>query len=76
MPISKLCAEIIKRDTKETFLDAILNIWRQWYNNRDDINLMNITRENKFTSYMLFATELFCQIKRSEVLFKRRFEET
>lgn len=71
LPISRLCITIIAKETKETFLEALLNTCRQWYQERDKvlgpiINLKNPARP-RFTAFMAFLTEMFCQLKRRQL---------
>jgi len=37
LPISRLCLNIIAREQKETFLEALLNTCRQWYQEREKV---------------------------------------
>ena len=38
LPISRLCLNIIAKEQKETFLEALLNTCRQWYQEREKVN--------------------------------------
>lgn len=38
LPISRLCISIVAKERKETFLEALLNTCRQWYQERDKVN--------------------------------------
>lgn len=71
LPISRLCISIISKEKKETFLEALLNTCRQWYQERDKVlgaatNSKNPARP-RFTSFMSFLTEMFCQLKRRQL---------
>uniref|UniRef100_A0A182NB79 MIF4G domain-containing protein n=1 Tax=Anopheles dirus TaxID=7168 RepID=A0A182NB79_9DIPT len=71
LPISRLCISIIAKEKKETFLEALLNTCRQWYQERDKVlgampNSKNPSRP-RFTSFMAFLTEMFCQLKRRQL---------
>ncbi|XP_053692952.1 uncharacterized protein LOC128741280 isoform X2 [Sabethes cyaneus] len=71
LPISRLCITIISKETKETFLEALLNTCRQWYQERDKVlgpilNIKNPARP-RFTAFMAFLTEMFCQLKRRQL---------
>ncbi|XP_058120965.1 uncharacterized protein LOC131262891 [Anopheles coustani] len=71
LPISRLCISIIAKEKKETFLEALLNTCRQWYQERDKVlgilqNAKNPSRP-RFTSFMAFLTEMFCQLKRRQL---------
>ena len=37
LPISRLCLNIIGKEQKETFLEALLNTCRQWYQEREKV---------------------------------------
>lgn len=37
LPISRLCLNIIAKEQKETFLEALLNTCRQWYQEREKV---------------------------------------
>jgi MIF4G domain len=71
LPISRLCISIISKEQKETFLEAMLNTCRQWYQERDKVlgampNSKNPSRP-RFTAFMAFLTEMFCQLKRRQL---------
>lgn len=65
LPGAKLCATIIEREHTETFLESLINICQQWYQERDRI-LRNIKAGDgsRFTAFMWFLTEMACQLKR------------
>lgn len=71
LPISRLCISIIAKEHKETLLEALLNTCRQWYQERDKVlgppmNVKNPSRP-RFTAFMAFLTEMFCQLKRRQL---------
>ncbi|KAL7045072.1 hypothetical protein ACKWTF_002148 [Chironomus riparius] len=71
LPISRLCISIISKEQKETFLEALLNLCRQYYQERDKVlgsipNSKNPSRP-RFTAFMAFLTEMFCQLKRRQL---------
>ncbi|XP_053676980.1 uncharacterized protein LOC128727134 isoform X2 [Anopheles nili] len=71
LPISRVCISIIAKEKKETFLEALLNTCRQWYQEREKVlgamqNSKNPSRP-RFTSFMAFLTEMFCQLKRRQL---------
>lgn len=37
LPLSQLCITIVAKERKETFLEALLNTCRQWYQERDKV---------------------------------------
>lgn len=65
LPGAKLCATIIERERTETFLESLINICQQWYQERDRI-LRNVRAGDgsRFTAFMWFLTEMSCQLKR------------
>ncbi|KAG5674773.1 hypothetical protein PVAND_004723 [Polypedilum vanderplanki] len=71
LPISRLCISIISKEQKETFLEALLNTCRQWYQERDKVLGAISASKNparpKFTAFMAFLTEMFCQLKRRQL---------
>lgn len=71
LPISRLCISIIAKERNETFLEALLNTCRQWYQEREKIlyvlqGLKSPSRM-RFTAFMAFLTEMFCQLKRRQL---------
>lgn len=74
LPVSRLCIQIIAKEKKETFLEAMLNTCRQWYNERDKVlgipPQSKIPARPRFTSFMSFLTEMFCQLKRRQLQLK------
>ncbi|XP_055377320.1 probable serine/threonine-protein kinase tsuA isoform X2 [Condylostylus longicornis] len=71
LPISRLCIQIISKEAKETFLEALLNTCRQWYQEREKIlypgQSMKNSSRSRFTAFMAFLTEMFCQLKRRQL---------
>ena len=52
-------------------MEALLNTCRQWYQERDKVlgsnaNVKNPSRP-RFTAFMAFLTEMFCQLKRRQL---------
>lgn len=74
LPVSRLCIQIIAKEKKETFLEAMLNTCRQWYNEREKVlgipPQSKIPARPRFTSFMSFLTEMFCQLKRRQLQLK------
>lgn len=72
-PIAKLCISIIENEKNQTFLESLLNMCQQWYQERDKI-LRGIKAGDgtRFTAFMWFLTELCSQIKRHQL--KDQFE--
>lgn len=71
LPISRLCISIIAKEKKETFLEALLNTCRQWYQEREKVlgphPTSKVPSRPKFTAFMAFLTEMFCQLKRRQL---------
>ncbi|XP_026835514.1 uncharacterized protein LOC6542505 isoform X2 [Drosophila erecta] len=80
LPISRLCLNIIAREQKETFLEALLNTCRQWYQEREKllfaIQGMKSPSRVRFTAFMAFLTEMFCQLKRRQLQLRTQHEGT
>lgn len=76
LPASRFCIAIIAREQKETFLEALLNTCRQWYQERDKVlgspqKIKNSVRP-RFTAFMAFLTEMFCQLKRRQLQLRTK----
>ncbi|XP_060653229.1 uncharacterized protein LOC132789305 isoform X2 [Drosophila nasuta] len=80
LPISRLCLNIIAKEQKETFLEALLNTCRQWYQEREKllfaIQGMKSPSRVRFTAFMAFLTEMFCQLKRRQLQLRTHSEGT
>ncbi|KAL9922932.1 uncharacterized protein ACN2A1_005127 isoform 1-T8 [Glossina fuscipes fuscipes] len=78
LPISRICLNIIAKEQKETFLEAILNTCRQWYQEREKllflIQGMKSPSRARFTAFMAFLTEMFCQLKRRQLQLRTQCE--
>lgn len=75
LPGAKLCISIIEKERTETFLESLINICQQWYQERDKL-LRNIKAGDgsKFTAFMWFLTEMSCQLKRRQLKLKTECE--
>ncbi|XP_031618941.1 uncharacterized protein LOC116338042 [Contarinia nasturtii] len=76
LPASRFCIAIIAKEQKETFLEALLNTCRQWYQEREKIlgspqKIKNSARP-RFTAFMAFLTEMFCQLKRRQLQLRTK----
>uniref|UniRef100_T1PEU5 MIF4G domain protein n=1 Tax=Musca domestica TaxID=7370 RepID=T1PEU5_MUSDO len=78
LPIARLCLNIIAKEQKETFLEALLNTCRQWYQEREKllftIQGMKSPSRARFTAFMAFLTEMFCQLKRRQLQLSTQCE--
>lgn len=54
LPISRLCIGIVAKERKETFLEALLNTCRQWFQERDKVFILL-----PFTIHFLFSLNQF-----------------
>lgn len=76
LPTSRFCISIIAKERKETFLESLLNTCRQWYQERDKV--LGTIQNNKtnsrprFTAFMAFLTEMFCQLKRRQLQLRTK----
>ncbi|KAJ8954368.1 hypothetical protein NQ318_011041 [Aromia moschata] len=72
-PIAKLCISIIENEKNPTFLESLLNMCQQWYQEKDKI-LRGIKAGDgtRFTAFMWFLTEMCSQVKRHQL--KSQFE--
>lgn len=76
LPTSRFCISIIAKEHKETYLEAMLNTCRQWYQERDRVlgppqKIKNVARP-RFTAFMAFLTEMFCQLKRRQLQLRTK----
>lgn len=71
--IAKLCLSIIENEKNQTFLESLLNMCQQWYQEREKI-LRGIKAGDgtRFTAFMWFLTEMCSQLKRHHL--KEQFE--
>lgn len=71
LPAARFCIVIIAKEHKETFLEAMLNICRQWYQEREKVLSSSQTMKNsarpRFIAFMAFLTEMFGQLKRRQL---------
>ncbi|KAJ3655483.1 hypothetical protein Zmor_014613 [Zophobas morio] len=70
---AKLSISIIEKATNQTFLESLLNMCQQWYQERDKI-LRGIKAGDgtRFTAFMWFLTEMCGQLKRHQI--KEQYE--
>ncbi|XP_011311976.1 CBP80/20-dependent translation initiation factor isoform X2 [Fopius arisanus] len=72
-PAAKICIKIIEKEVKETFLESLLNMCQQWYQDQsrsiDDSSLCQ-----KFAAFMTFLNEMYCQLKRRQLQLKTQQE--
>lgn len=76
LPSSRFCISIIAKEEKETFLEALLNTCRQWYQEREKVlgppHTIKNTSRPRFTAFMAFLTEMFCQLKRRQLQLRTK----
>ncbi|PNF28717.1 hypothetical protein B7P43_G07857 [Cryptotermes secundus] len=78
LPAAKLCITIIEKETKETFLESLLNLCQQWYQERDRV-LKNVlscgaSPNPRFCAFMQFLNEMYCELKRRQLQLKTQYD--
>ncbi|KAK9301121.1 hypothetical protein QLX08_006449 [Tetragonisca angustula] len=71
-PAAKICITIIEKETKETFLESLLNICQQWY--QDRIMKLYDGSNYRYSAFMTFMNEMYCQLKRRQLQLKTQQE--
>ncbi|XP_014488788.1 PREDICTED: MIF4G domain-containing protein B isoform X2 [Dinoponera quadriceps] len=72
-PAAKICITIIEKETKETFLESLLNTCQQWYQDRARI-LHDDMSCHRYSAFMTFLNEMYCQLKRRQLQLKTQQE--
>lgn len=76
LPTARFCLSIIAKEQKETYLEALLNTCRQWYQEREKVlgppHTIKNTSRPRFTAFMAFLTEMFCQLKRRQLQLRTK----
>ncbi|XP_018048818.1 PREDICTED: uncharacterized protein LOC108687529 isoform X2 [Atta colombica] len=72
-PAAKICITIIEKETKETFLESLLNMCQQWYQDRARL-LHDGTTCHRYSAFMMFLNEMYCQLKRRQLQLKTQQE--
>ncbi|XP_029164279.1 CBP80/20-dependent translation initiation factor isoform X2 [Nylanderia fulva] len=72
-PAAKVCITIIEKETKETFLESLLNTCQQWYQDRARLLYDDIIC-HRFSAFMTFLNEMYCQLKRRQLQLKTQQE--
>lgn len=72
-PAAKICITIIEKETKETFLESLLNTCQQWYQDRARL-LHDGTTCHRYSAFMMFLNEMYCQLKRRQLQLKTQQE--
>lgn len=52
---------ILQKETKETFLESLLNTCQQWYQDRARL-LHDGTTCHRYSAFMTFLNEMYCQV--------------
>ncbi|XP_043512395.1 CBP80/20-dependent translation initiation factor isoform X1 [Frieseomelitta varia] len=71
-PAAKICITIIEKETKETFLESLLNICQQWY--QDRVMKLYDGSNYRYSAFMTFMNEMYCQLKRRQLQLKTQQE--
>ncbi|XP_026295251.1 ras guanine nucleotide exchange factor P isoform X1 [Apis mellifera] len=72
-PAAKICITIIEKESKETFLESLLNTCQQWYQDRVKI-LYDGSSYHRYSAFMTFLNEMYCQLKRRQLQLKTQQE--
>ncbi|KAG7208719.1 hypothetical protein KM043_014919 [Ampulex compressa] len=72
-PAAKICITIIEKEAKETFLESLLNMCQQWYQDRAKI-LYEGSSCHRYSAFMTFLNEMYCQLKRRQLQLKTQQE--
>lgn len=74
-PAARLCIFIIERETKETFLESLLNTCQEWFHERETI-LMSKSGESsgRWVSFMSFLNEMYGLLKRKQLQLMTKYE--
>ncbi|XP_012273048.1 uncharacterized protein LOC105695748 isoform X2 [Orussus abietinus] len=72
-PAAKICITIIEKEVKETFLESLLNMCQQWYQERSRV-LQDATTCRHYSAFMSFLNEMYCQLKRRQLQLKTQHE--
>lgn len=75
LPISRLCLNIIAKEQKETFLEALLNTCRQWYQEREKVKKQILCDILKIANWIYLLNLLAASVyyTRDEVTVKGTF---
>ncbi|XP_053592935.1 CBP80/20-dependent translation initiation factor isoform X1 [Microplitis demolitor] len=72
-PAAKICIKIIEKEIKETFLESLLNTCQQLY--QDHTRSLNDPSVcHRFSAFMTFLNEMYCQLKRRQLQLKTQHE--
>ncbi|XP_029032875.1 uncharacterized protein LOC117605500 isoform X1 [Osmia lignaria lignaria] len=72
-PAAKICITIIEKESKETFLESLLNTCQQWYQDRAKL-LYDGSSCHRYSAFMTFLNEMYCQLKRRQLQLKTQQE--
>ncbi|XP_015115024.1 MIF4G domain-containing protein [Diachasma alloeum] len=72
-PAAKVCIKIIEKEVKETFLESLLNMCQQWYQDQSR-SIDDVSSCHKFAAFMTFLNEMYCQLKRRQLQLKTQQE--
>lgn len=53
---------VMQKETKETFLESLLNTCQQWYQDRVKI-LYDGSNYHRYSAFMTFLNEMYCQVE-------------
>jgi hypothetical protein len=56
----------LQKETKETFLESLLNLCQQWYQERDralkNVSNVGASPNPRFCAFMQFLNEMYCEV--------------
>ncbi|XP_066596646.1 CBP80/20-dependent translation initiation factor-like isoform X1 [Prorops nasuta] len=73
-PAAKICITIIEKERKETFLESLLNTCQQLYQDRDRTLEDGAKCHHRYSAFMTFLNEMYCQLKRRQLQLKTQQE--
>jgi len=74
-PAARLCISIIERETKETFLESLLNTCQEWFHERETILFSQTGESNgRWVCFMSFLNEMYGMLKRKQLHLLTKYE--
>lgn len=78
LPAAKFCINIIEKETKETFLESLLNLCQQWYQERERVlktsSSSGASPNPRFCAFIHFLNEMYCELKRRQLQLKTQYD--
>jgi len=70
---AQFCIYIIERETRETFLESLLNTCQEWYHERERM-IRSENKSGRWAAFMAFLNELYALLKRKQVQLQSKYE--